>query len=218
MQKILIVLLLASTFTVSAQFGINGGFSTLKGFSPNKAYSGFHLGVEMPKEDGASLYLKGSYYFPRSGRDSVSIFGIARNDTTSPYIITVNGVPTMNFMIFEGGSRYYLGNGYDYGWAAYGGTGILLIFNKVRYRYDSFDETLYEIDAASKYNEGSVFSMSFGLSGGVKYSLAGVGTFYFDVNGSYALFGTTSVDGVYTGLYEPFIFSFNLGYRKDIGW
>ena len=131
----------------------------------------------------------------------------------------------MNYHIIEGGTRYYLGNGFDYGFSAYGGTNLMVLFNKVRLDYDPYDEVDYQIYNAQTYvGEGSYFSLGFGLGGGVKYTMAPYGTFYFDLNVNYLILGQPSSNEVnntifgYERLISPLLFNFNLGYRKDFMW
>ena len=124
----------------------------------------------------------------------------------------------MDYNILEGGTRYYLGNGFDYGFAAYGGSCIMLIFNSVKGKYDDFDENVYELDEFSRYNS-TFFSLGFGLGGGVKYSTPRFGTFYFDLNLAYMIFAQSSKDQIPNqvgAMYNPLIFNFNIGWRKDL--
>src|SRR3989338_708462 len=199
-----------------AQVSINGGASMLVGFANPGPWGCIHIGVEVPRDDAVSIYGRFTHHFRASG-DSVPGFIIANDLTTSHYTKTISTLPTMDYNILEGGTRYYLGNGFDYGFAAYGGSCIMLIFNSVKAKYDGFDESLYSLDEQSRY-DGSIFSLGFGLGGGVKYSFPRLGTLYFDLNVAYMIFGQGSNAATYGGLYNPLIFNFNLGYRKDILW
>jgi hypothetical protein len=65
--------------------------------------------------------------------------------------------------------------------------------------------------------KGSIFSLGFGLSGGVKNTFAGVGTAYFDLGFSRVIMNNTSnltAESV-NGLYSQLFFTFCLGFRKD---
>lgn len=219
-------LLLFITFLLgvfaSGQISISAGGSMLKGFSPDSPYGGFHFGLEFPRDDAISIYGRFTHHFKQNASDSLPSIVYAKdafspNPTTFPSAITVNALPSMNYNIIEGGTRYYLGNGFDYGWAGYGGSMVMLIFNKVKAEYTPFDEALYEVDDSYR-PEGSIFSLGFGLGGGVKYSTAISGTFYFDLSLAYMIFAQGSTNNVYGELYNPLLFNFNLGYRKDILW
>jgi hypothetical protein len=213
MKNAILLISFMMSIGASAQVSLSAGGSMLKGFSPDKPYGGFHLGLEIPRDDAVSFYGKFTHHFKQNAADSIPTFVYA-DDFTSKVI---NTLPSMNYNIIEGGTRYYLGDGFDYGWAGYGGSMVMLVFNKVKVAYEPFDEVKYEIDNSTRL-DGSIFSLGFGLGGGVKYSTAISGTFYFDVSLAYMIFGQTSTTGVYTNLYNPLIFNFNLGYRKDIIW
>ena len=95
----------------------------------------------------------------------------------------------------------------------------MIIFNKVTLDYDPYDEVNFQIsEPNSFYSEGSIFSLGFGLGGGVKYTMAPYGTFYLDLGLNYLILGQASNDRVYPGMYRQLFFVFNLGYRKDFMW
>jgi len=224
MKKFLVVLvMIALGGTATAQVGISGGGSMLKGFGTPGVWGGLHFGLEIPRDDAISIYGRLAHHFARSGQDSIFTSAIANDVTTTPYVIDVNGVSRMNYTTLEGGTRYYLGDGYDFGFAAYGGSNLMLIFNGVRNRFDNFDQTEYTLIDNSGGDRGSIFSLAFGLSGGMKYSLEEIGTFYFDLSLNYVIFGQASNDAAAQqfaqgGLYQPLIFTFNAGFRRDITW
>lgn len=222
MKSLILFIALILSITVNAQLSISGGGSMLKGFSPDKPYGGFHIGLEIPRDDAVSFYGRYTHHFKQSAKDSIQTYVYAKDwDSPNPQIfpttMLINSLPSMNYNIFEGGTRYYLGDGFDYGWAGYGGSMMMLIFNKVKVDYAPYNEVNYEIDDNSRM-DGSIFSLGFGLGGGVKYSTAISGTFYFDVNIAYMIFAQASTNGIYGDLYNPLIFGFNLGWRKDIMW
>lgn len=216
----LVSLLLA--MTSFGQLSFNGGGTMLKGFSPGLPYGGLHLGIEIPRDDALSFYGRFTHCFANGG-DSIQdgIIITARDFNTlppgNPYYDNIDFQPTMNYNIIEGGTRYYLGDGFDFGWGAYGGSTIMIVFNKVSARYESYNEELYYIES-SQNREGSIFALGFGLMGGVKYTQAPMGTFYLDVGISYMIFGQLSTTSTYSGMYNPLLFSLNIGYRKDIFW
>ncbi|GAB5419256.1 MAG: hypothetical protein Crog4KO_33000 [Crocinitomicaceae bacterium] len=222
MKKILVLIAIALSGTSFAQVGISAGGDMLVGFGAQRTWGGLHIGLEIPRDDAISIYGRVSHYFAQSGKDSIQTQAIARDVSTNPYIINVNGVSRMNYTTLEGGTRYYLGDGYDFGWAAYGGTNLMLIFNGVRNRYQGYDEVLYELQDSGA-QRGTIFSLGFGLGGGLKYSVEELGTFYFDMSLSYIIFGQASNEAAAQqfqtgGLYRPLLFTFNLGYRRDIAW
>ena len=207
-----------------AQVSVMGGMNMLKSFSPDRPYAGFHLGLEIPRDDAISIYGRYSHYFSQSGVEvftpqDYAFYIEPRNPTSGLFGEYIGATPKMNYHIIEGGTRYYLGNGFDYGFAAYGGSNLMVIFNKVKLDYDPFDEVNYQIsDEYSFFSEGSIFSLGFGLGGGVKYTMAPYGTFYFDANVNYLILGQPSNNRVYGGMFRQLLFAFNLGYRKDFMW
>lgn len=222
MKKFLVIIAIALGGTSFAQVGVNAGSSVLVGFGAQRTWAGLHLGLEIPRDDAVSIYGRLGHYFGQPSRTPIATFATANDFTTTPYTITVNGESRMNYTTLEGGTRYYLGDGYDFGWAAYGGSNLLLMFNGVRNRYDEYDQTLYTIDDAG-VQRGTIFSLGFGLGGGLKYSMENVGTFYFDMSLAYVIFGQASNNAAAqqfgdSGLYRPLLFTFNLGYRRDISW
>ena len=221
MKNLIALIAVCLAFSSSAQVSINAGGSMLAQFSPNKPWGGFHIGFEVPRDDAVSIYGRFTHHFRNFAQDSLDIFLSPRDINSmppgAPFYPTIGSLPSMNYNIIEGGTRYYLGNGFDYGWAAYGGSNLMLIFNKVKGNHAAYDEVLYVIEETSRY-EGSIFSFGFGLGGGVKYSSAMAGTFYFDLNASYLIFNQPSVQNIYGGLHSSLLFSFNLGYRRDILW
>ena len=191
----------------------------LFGFGNKRPWGGVHLGFEIPRDDAISLYGKATHYFFQRSTDTIAETATAIDLTTIPFTQNVNAIPKMNYTVIEGGTRYYLGNGFDYGWAGYGGTKIMLVINKVNVDYDGFDESLYQLTTSEDLRmDGSIFSIGAGLGGGVKYSSARFGTFYFDANVGYMLLGQSSSANVYGGQYASLLFDMNLGWRKDFGW
>lgn len=228
MKKLLALVIIFISFGSSAQVSVMGGMNMLKSFSPEKPFGGFHLGIEIPRDDAISIYGRYSHNFSQSASFYIpeGAITLEPRDPSSglPYAF-IGATPRMNYHIIEGGTRYYLGNGFDYGFSAYGGTNLMVLFNKVRLDYDPYDEVDYQIYNAQTYvGEGSYFSLGFGLGGGVKYTMAPYGTFYFDLNVNYLILGQPSSNEVnntifgYQRLISPLLFNFNLGYRKDFMW
>lgn len=217
MKNLVLIIAILVAGSVSAQVSFNAGSSTLKGFGTPKWFTGFHVGMEVPRDDAMSFYGRYTHHFSRAG-DSLAVSAVAIDpSTTSPYLQTVMSSSTMNYNILEGGTRYYLGDGFDFGFSGYGGTSFMIIYNKVKTKYVDFDDTKYEIDASTSRN-GAIFSLGAGLLGGVKYTVPRIGTFYSDFSVSYLLLGQLSNETTYTGLYSNLFFGINVGYRRDLFW
>lgn len=234
MRVFLMVIVMFIASLVNGQISVNGGASMLYAFGNPKPFGGFHIGLEVPRDDAVSIYGRYTHHFRQSANTPSTAFVQASqfdglgNPILPPgglYSYAIEAYPRMNYNIIEGGTRYYLGNGFDYGFAAYGGSSIMLIFNSVKVEYDDFDTEYYEL-SQTENQDGTIFSIGFGLGGGVKYSFARLGTFYFDLNVDYMIFAQASNPSTWNAVYNkpaprewsPLIFNFNLGYRKDILW
>ena len=198
---------------VSVTAGPSMLLGTVRDASP---WAGFHVGLEIPRDDQVTLYGRFTHHFSQDASEAYDVFLTAKDplDFTFP---TVSGRASMNYNIIEGGTRYYLGNGFDFGWAAYGGSNIMIVISRVRAEYGSFDETKYEIDELSRF-DGTIFGLGVGLGGGVKYTFPRFGTIYTDVNANYIVLPAASSPAPSGELYSSLLFNFNIGYRRDIIW
>jgi len=208
------------SFQSIAQISINAGTGVLKGFTVPKPFFGFHGGIELPRSNDVTLYGRIGYYFPQKEEDKFSTYVTANDVSTNPYTLTVDYVSKTNYFMIEGGTRRYLGNDYDNGFSLYGGTNFMILFNTVKRDYEKYDAT-GQYQWESKYqtspNKGNILSLAAGLQGGLKYTLPATGTFYFDINGQYALFGkANNVTASNSNLYSQLFFTFNVGFRKDL--
>lgn len=205
-----------------SQISINAGTSILKGFTTDKSFFGFNLGIEMPRSNDVTFYGRIGHYFPRFDEQVNSTFVTASDFTTIPYQLSVNYQSKMNYTTIEGGTRYYLGNDYDNGFSVYGGGNFMLYVNSVKRDYERQDATgIYSWEdkyqlPANEPDKGKIISVAMGLQGGMKYTIPATGTFYFDVNGQYSIFGQASDNNISTDLYSPLFFTINIGFRKDL--
>jgi hypothetical protein len=209
-----------------AQVSFDAGTGFLKGFGSTKGFTNLHFGVEIPRATDQSIYGRFSYFFPVSEPTDLSTSVTANNMNINPYNLTVNYNRSTNYSIFEGGTRRYMGNDYDYGFSGYTGTNFMLIVNKVKNNYSKYDasgsipwENNYSLSPGEE-REGTVLSIALGLQGGVKYTFPAVGTVYADLSGQYILLGQASNQTAYSsissGLLPNLFFIFNVGFRKDL--
>ncbi len=195
----------------------------MKGFGATKGFTNLHLGVEIPRATDQSIYGRFSYYFPVSEPIILSTSVTANNINTNPYNLIVNYDRSTNYSLFEGGTRRYIGNDYDYGFSGYSGSNFMVIVNKVKNNYSKFDasglytwENNYSLSPGEE-REGTVLSIALGLQAGVKYTFPAVGTIYADLSGQYILFGQASNLTAYnSSLLSNLFFIFNVGFRKDL--
>lgn len=216
-----IVIFFLSNISLS-QISINAGTGLLKGFTTDKSFFGLNAGIEMPRSNDITFYGRIGHYFPRFEEQVNSTFVTASDFTTIPYQLSVNYQSKMNYTTFEGGTRYYLGNDYDNGFSLYGGGNFMLYINSVKRDYEKEDATgnySWEANYQLPTNEpekGKILSIAMGLQGGMKYTIPATGTFYFDVNGQYSIFGQASNNNISTELNSPLFFTINIGFRKDL--
>lgn len=211
------LLLVSNSFS---QFGVYGGISTLRPFGMPKNYIGFHLGIESPSDNESSFYLRAAFYNKRkldpatSFPVSVSLVPVNAVDQYS----SVSGYTTFNYTTIDGGYRYYILDGYDSGFALYGGTNLMGVVNNVKLKLDDYDAAKYKLESTTRLN-GSILGMGAGVSGGAKYTLTGVCTFYLDATIDY-LFALVPSNQLAYNQFNNYgsqiIFSLNVGVRKDL--
>ena len=181
--------------SLNAQVSLSAGMGMINGFTSENSHIGFHGGIELPRNNDVTFYGRFGHYFSRSeetqGTNTVILQDL--NNITLPYQLQVHYNSTFNYTTFEGGTRYYLGNDYDNGFSAYGGTNGMLVFNSVKLEYDKTDITgQYEWEndyafASTEEDRGLIIGIAVGLQGGVKYTIPTIGTAYFDVSVQYAI-------------------------------
>lgn len=215
-QIVLIGSLLISVFGI-AQTGVSGGLTMIKGFGIPKAYPGIHIGIEIPRDDEVSYFGRLTTTLSNFSDEPGLANAEARDVMTSPQVKQVKYDVKMNYTNIEGGTRYYLGNGYDYGWSAYGGSMFMLTINSMKANYQDFDESLYKLQDGLT-EKGRIIALNLGINAGVKNHFS-FGMLYFDMSLAYSLFAIPSNTLASQGsqnLYTPLTFSFNLGFRKDL--
>ncbi len=218
MKLIVAFTVLFFSHTVFSQTGISVGGSIINGFGSEKYLPGINLGVEIPRDNESSLYVRASFTSRSTSTETVLFQAI--DPLTSP--VVKNGVSDFKNGMFnlEGGTRYYFGEGYDSGMALYGGTMVMLNTNGVvRKEASGVDETKYEFvnSLGEPYpKKGRIVSLNIGLNVGIKKHI-GVGMVFFDVTAAYSILGLSSNDlANQYGTFSPLVFAFNLGFRRDL--
>ena len=222
-KSIYIAVICLLSCNAQSQVSLNLGLGPLKGFGVPKSFFGFHGGVELPRNNDVTFYLRLGYYLPKKEDNIMTEYVTAIDLTTNPSTLGVQYQSSTNYTTIEGGTRYYLGNDYDNGFSIYGGSNFMLIINSVKNNYEKYDytgvyewENNYELPQNTE-DKGKIISVALGLQGGVKYTFPARGTIYADITGSYALFAKASNNtAANSNLYAPMIFIFNVGYRKDL--
>jgi hypothetical protein len=176
--------------------------------------------VEIPRDDQLSFYGRATFYLKQNLSSNNQTIVQAVDPANLMQYELINYKQSFNYTVLEGGNRYYLGNGYDSGFGAYGGGKLAVIFNSVKRKYDwgTVSEADYTLPS-TELSRGSIFNVGFGLQGGIKHTLAGVGTLYLDADFVYLVLGYPSNETAQLGanaMWTPLLFSVNLGFRKDI--
>jgi hypothetical protein len=215
---ILLVTFLASN--LFSQLSLNGGLGTLNGFGVKKTFFGLNLGLEYPKSNQTTIFGRIAYYIPRNEDDSTQAYASAISTTTFPYTLQRNYIVSTGYLTIEGGTRYYLLNGYDNGFSIYGGSTILVCVNKIKRNYGDWNYTYNEANYENYGDEkGTILNLGVGLQGGLKYTFPSIGTFFCDLSGNYLIIRQASNGVVNESTNYPFnsamLFTFNLGFRKD---
>lgn len=219
---ILIMVLMSAS--VSAQFSIGGGASTLLEFGNKKPFFGLHLNAEFPRNNEVTFYGRLTYHFKQNSQQPFgNLAAIAKDISTDPQWVEVpvEYLTSVNYFMIDGGTRYYLINGFDEGFSLYGGTNIGVIFNSVTYGYKvgDYDAEKYTLDAGEYGNgreKGSIIRMAIGFTGGAKYTIPTIGSFYLDFNPHLTIFGIPSTNNIPGNVYRPVFFNLNIGFRKEI--
>jgi hypothetical protein len=219
-----IVAVLFLTGNVFAQYSVGGGPSFMFEFGNGKPFYGLHFNVEIPRNNEVTFYGRATYLFKQNTNNSIgALAAIAKDASTDPQFVEVplNHLTSINYFMIDGGTRYYLINGFDEGFSLYGGTNLALIINSVKYgyQYGDYDANKYTLDPGEfgeGREKGTIIRLAVGFTGGIKYTIPARGTFYLDFNPQLTLFGIPSTQGIPSNVYKPVFFNFNIGYRKEI--
>lgn len=209
------ILILVANITFG-QISIGAGTSMLKVFGVPAPYAGMHLLVEYPVDDETSYFGRVNFFGKQKSAPVATFADAIDFVNTTPGQIPVTYQTTFNYTTIELGRRYYFGNGYDYGFGAYGGTQAMVIFNRAKILASDYDETKYRITGLD--TKGAIFSIAAGLSGGIKNDFTW-GTLYLDGAFDYLILGQSTNQTAATGFSDfggQILFSFTLGYRRTI--
>ncbi|HLV42536.1 MAG TPA: hypothetical protein VKY37_09665 [Brumimicrobium sp.] len=203
----------------TAQYSLGGGLSSFHGVNLPISRVGVNFFAEVPRTPENTLFIRAAYMLPNS--DSRSTFVSGKQGVT-PSMTEADLVAKTSYFAIDGGTRYYLFNQYDIGFAVFAGGHIKGILSSYSARYrmpGSLDINDYETSdfpAQPLTGLSPQYSLLFAFGGnvGVKYQLPMRGALTFD----FALELITRLYDPYTILgndIAPLSFSFNLGYRFD---
>lgn len=211
--------------SMNAQVSLSAGMGVINGFTSENANFGVHGGLELPRNNDVTFYGRFGHYFSRADemQNTTTVILQDLNNTTLPYQLQVYSNSSFNYTTFEGGTRYYIGNDYDNGFSAYGGTNGMLVFNTVKLEYAKTDITgQYEWGndyalASTEEDRGLIIGIALGLQGGLKYTIPALGTAYMDISGQYSILAQGNNGLAYSSpSYSQLFFVFTVGFRKDL--
>ncbi|WP_341906426.1 MULTISPECIES: hypothetical protein [Fluviicola] len=213
--KILLpIILVIVSFSAKAQVGLMIGPGLNYGFGSGQLFKTLNLGVEIPRDENASIIIRAYASLKNSKMDST--FAEAIELGTSPSVLMVNVKNGVTQFGIQGGTRrYFIGSNFDYGFGLYGGTVFDFSLYKLSTKVTSpIDVNAYRLQTS---NSGSVFLLSFGLQGGVKKQFS-FGTLFTDLSLSYAIVaaGSSKLQGDASSQVSVLNFGFTIGYRKDL--
>jgi hypothetical protein len=219
MYKYLILfflLIITASTKLIAQASISGGANMLNAFGVKKSFYGIHIGGELPQNNMVTFYGRLNYFFPQAEMDSSNAVAVGNDFTVSPYQINVKYLNTTSFISVEGGTRSYIGNGFDNGFSGYGGGKTSLLISRIGAKVNDYNSGKYTLDETT-LGKGSILGLCLGLQGGIKYTFPGIGSLYFDASIDYLLFATPSNQNIYTSYYplQRILFVTTVGFRKD---
>lgn len=208
---------------MSAQISISAGVGKLNGVGTDRNPFIVNLGVEFPRSSDLTFFMRATYG-PRISDTNTRYANVTPIDVnTTPTSLTIPYHIRCQTLYFEGGTRSYMLNDYDNGFALYGGSVFGFGINTTDAKFSKYDYTNAH-EWEGKYilpnnnaTKGSIYYLALGIQGGMKYTIPVKGTIFFDITGTYSLLDLANNDAALQSFtYSPLNFLFQLGYRKDL--
>jgi hypothetical protein len=208
---LIFVLSICSFFGNAQKYGVGGSFDILNPVGKKKFLPGVTVFFDVPKTDNIAFYGKLGYYFPTSIVDT-NAYAIAIDPMTNPYQVSAENKTVINIISLQGGTKYFVGNAYNVGFAGMFDTHFRLLVSPVKSSVTGYDAKIYQQDPNVPTTAGKYVSMNLfaGVGAGVKYSQPW-GTLFASANIDLILFYLRP-----TALTSSFMLSVEVGYRRDI--
>lgn len=223
MKYALVVLTMSLFSAVFAQVSISAGTGILNGVGTQRSSFGFNLGLELPRSSDLTFFVRASAFLPNQDSTTRYAYMTANDVTTTPYQLEIPFKVKSHTVYLEGGTRSYMLNDYDNGFALYGGSVFGIGINTTSAKFSKFDknnqyewEGLYSLPNANP-TKGSIYYLALGIQGGFKYTIPVRGTLFFDITGTYSILNlANNTAGENSHTYSRLNFLFQLGYRRDL--
>lgn len=217
-KRIIVVFSVFLAWSVKAQFIIGGNMAYQIPFGSEKNFTGVQLLLEKPVSERNSYYGKVSFFFPQKVNLANQYVADAIDFNTEPQSVNLSMLTNFSSFGIEFGRRGYIINPIDYGFSLYGSSTIVMTFNTIKSRVQSYDKTKYQIYGITENlnGTGNIFNLGFGVSGGMKYDFS-FGTFYADVSLGYDFLQLASnaiAQQGYSSFGSRLNFGIGIGYRK----
>jgi len=223
MKAFILGLVLLATTAVQAQLSISGGVGKLNGVGTDRKPFILNLGIEFPRSSDLTFFMRATYGPRITDANTDSAYVTAIDLNTTPSTLTIPYSIRCQTFYVEGGTRSYMLNDYDNGFALYGGTVFGFGINTTDAKFSKYDvSNTYEWEGKYKLpnnnpTKGSIYYLALGIQGGMKYTIPVKGTIFFDITGTYSVLDLANNNaGTRSFTYSPLNFLFQLGYRKDL--
>jgi hypothetical protein len=207
--SMIFTLLVGNTFAQS--YGIGGGIDILNPVNRGFYIPGLTVFVDIPRNETVVPFGKIGYFFPISVDNPNGVQLEALDPMTNPYFSTATTKDRVSLFNLEFGTKYFVGNDYDIGLSALFETKLRLLIAPVKQIIGPYDTGMYRVvvpPGSTNQNYTSI-QLYAGFAAGAKYSQPW-GTIFTTVGLDLGI-----LQYFQTPITSPFLFSMNIGYRRD---
>jgi hypothetical protein len=213
MKRILFLLTVVCSLQVSAQYSIGGGFSTFNSTNSGITRVGLHLFYENPHNEVTSFYLRSLFTLPVKRFDSLSL-ALVGFEPGLPAFASVGREIKTTYIAVDGGTRRYIFNTYDSGFAVFGHLHLKGVLARYSEEVDDYNEELYQPNDPV-FPDGLALLLGIGADIGFKWQLPSTGSFLFEA-GFDAFQRLSDPIFILGNEIGTLGLTFNISYRHDI--
>jgi hypothetical protein len=195
----------------SQDFNIGGGFEIISPVNTGEKLVGLTAFADFADDSYVVKYLKLGFFLPKMN-DNGFAYLEAVDPMHNPYYTTTSLEQRMGTFMVEGGTKYFFINAYDdMGFALTAETKVRILVHSIKDKVGEYDPLVYKIDQSMNIGQRQTALLAYiGLGGGAKYSFSW-GTIFSTVGLDLSVLGNLTPP-----IYSPFLFSVQVGYRKDL--